>query len=220
MSGYSDELKGEDPQEEEGEDPQGEGEDPKEEGEDPQGEGYSPPTGYPPQGEGYPLKGYPAPEQGYPAPGQGYPAPGQGYPAPGQGYPVPGQGYPAPGQGYPPPGQVYPPQPGYGMQAGQPPSHPGMGAPVILQGSTVAVQVQSRIVFGPNPQHCVCPHCRKDMRTKTSRYPSVMCWVVFFLLIIFGCWLGCCLIPFCIPAFYAATHRCSHCGKVIGHYST
>lgn len=167
--------------------------------------------GYPPQGVPYP----PPPDQGYPPQGVAYPPPGQGYPPPPAGFaPVimNPQPYPV--------GNAYPPQ-GYDMHTGQPPAYPAMGAPVVIEAPIVAaVQVQPRIVFGPNPQVCVCPHCRKEQKTKTSRYPSVMCWVVFFLLIIFGCWLGCCLIPFCIPAFYAATHRCSHCGKVIGHYST
>ena len=181
--------------------------------------------GYPPQGMAYPPPG-----QGYPPQGMAYPPPGQGYPPPGQGYPPPGQAYPPPAAGFAPvmmsspqpypAGTAYPPH-GYDMHTGQPPAYPAMGAPIIVEAPIVAaIQVQPRIVFGPNPQVCVCPHCKKEMKTKTSRYPSVMCWVVFFLLIIFGCWLGCCLIPFCIPAFYAATHRCSHCGKVIGHYST
>ena len=39
-----------------------------------------------------------------------------------------------------------------------------------------------------------------------------MCGAAVF----FGCWLGCCLIPFCTPQMKDAVHHCPHCTRVVG----
>ncbi|EAL62882.1 hypothetical protein DDB_G0289149 [Dictyostelium discoideum AX4] len=148
-------------------------------------------------------------QQQYPP--QGYPQQQQ-YP-PQQGYPP--QQYP-PQQGYPP--QQYPPQQGYPQQ--QPPQqYPApVGAPQQPYMATQQVVVQQVYVqptFGVVPVDCICQHCQTRMSTKTSYKSGSMVWLVCVLLIIFGCWLGCCLIPFGIDSLKDVQHKCSHCKKVL-----
>ncbi|KAM9987959.1 hypothetical protein ACTFIZ_003307 [Dictyostelium cf. discoideum] len=156
---------------------------------------------YPPQDQQqqhYPPQGYPQQQQ------QQYP-PQQGYP----------QQYP-PQQGYPP--QQYPPQQGYPQQ--QPPQqYPApVGAPQQPYMATQQVVVQQVYVqptFGVVSVDCICQHCQTHMSTKISHKSGSMVWLVCVLLIIFGCWLGCCLIPFGIDSLKDVQHKCSHCKKVL-----
>ncbi|EGC36801.1 hypothetical protein DICPUDRAFT_31259 [Dictyostelium purpureum] len=59
----------------------------------------------------------------------------------------------------------------------------------------------------------MCGHCNTHITTKTSYKSGSMAWLVCILLIIFGCWLGCCLIPFAIDSLKDVVHKCPQCKK-------
>eukprot|EP00092_Neocalanus_flemingeri_P021625 GFUD01023455.1.p1 GENE.GFUD01023455.1~~GFUD01023455.1.p1 ORF type:complete len:183 (+),score=58.91 GFUD01023455.1:343-891(+) len=150
--------------------------------------------------------------QGYPpAPGQGYPpAPGQGYPPPAPaGYP--GQGYP-PGQG--PPGQMYPPLPEKAGGPGGPPPPQAMQPPVQV---VTQVQYVSGPSFGHRPVTMVCPHCQKNITTRTSSEPGALAWIIGGVLCFVGLW-PCACIPCCIDSLNQVTHTCPGCSNTLGRY--
>ena len=41
-------------------------------------------------------------------------------------------------------------------------------------------------------------------------------WVGCGAMCLFGCWLGCQFIPFCLDDLKDSVHRCPHCNAVIG----
>ncbi|XP_013397761.1 cell death-inducing p53-target protein 1 homolog isoform X2 [Lingula anatina] len=169
----------------------------------------------PPGAGGYPVEPppqYEPPKSQYPPPG-GYPQgqPG-GYPPAQGGYPQGQPGYqPPPGQpgGYgPPPQGAYPQQGGYSTQtttviASQPPT------------TTVIVAQTS---FGPRSRSMQCPYCQAHITTSVNYHSGGLTWLIAGLICIFGCWLGCCLIPFCIDDMQDATHSCPNCNRTLGTY--
>ena len=72
--------------------------------------------------------------------------------------------------------------------------------------------------FQRNPVQCVCPHCRSTVITRTEETTGVLAWIVCLILLLFGCWLGCCLIPFCISDLQNIQHHCPNCNAFIGEY--
>ncbi|KAJ8253686.1 hypothetical protein COCON_G00202980 [Conger conger] len=169
-------------------------------------QGYAPgpsgPQGYapgPPGPQGY-AAGPPAP-QGYapgpPAP-QGY-APGP--PAP-QGY---APGPPAP-QGYTKvPQHPYPPQP----------VSPPLTSPVV---SVQTVYVQPGVIFGDRPVQTHCPACTQFVLTRTEFQAGTITWLSCLALSFFGCFYGCCLIPFCADSLKDVKHFCPNCSNYLGVY--
>ncbi|PAA79340.1 hypothetical protein BOX15_Mlig016384g1 [Macrostomum lignano] len=112
------------------------------------------------------------------------------------------QHYPQTGAPYPPPQQHYP------MQQ-QP------------QQSSVQVVVQqpaAAVSFNKEPVTTTCPHCRAHITTAVSYVNGLAPWLVSGGLILIGCWLGCCLIPFCIDDLKDAEHRCPNCQQVVGRH--
>ncbi|XP_013397770.1 cell death-inducing p53-target protein 1 homolog isoform X3 [Lingula anatina] len=154
----------------------------------------------PPGAGGYPVEPppqYEPPKSQYPPPG-GYP---QGQPG---GYPPAQGGYPQGQPGYQPP----PGQPGYSTQtttviASQPPT------------TTVIVAQTS---FGPRSRSMQCPYCQAHITTSVNYHSGGLTWLIAGLICIFGCWLGCCLIPFCIDDMQDATHSCPNCNRTLGTY--
>jgi len=153
----------------------------------------SPP--YTPPGQGSPPG---SPQQTYPP--QGYPPPQQGYPP--QGYPPPQQGFPQ--QGYPP--QGYPPQQQGFPQQGYPPN------PTVIQTTTVV----SYAKFGSQPVQHTCQYCGATGITNVTHEAGLGTWLIAGAICFFGCWLGCCLIPFSINDCKDAVHSCPACHKVVG----
>ncbi|EGG24837.1 IPT/TIG domain-containing protein [Cavenderia fasciculata] len=161
----------------------------------------------PPQGYAPPPQGYAPPPQGYAPPPQGYAPPPQGYPP--QGYPP--QGYPP--QGYAPPSQGYPPQGYYAPPQGAP-QQQYMQPAVVVQQAPVLIQAPI-VQFREVPVDITCGHCQARVTTKTHYESGGMCWLVCFILILFGCWLGCCLIPFGIDSLKDVRHECPSCKATI-----
>ncbi|XP_064600170.1 cell death-inducing p53-target protein 1 homolog isoform X2 [Liolophura sinensis] len=104
-------------------------------------------------------------------------------------------------QGYPQP--AYPPQ---GYQS---------GGVVYSQPQPVTVIQMS---YGPSPVTINCPHCQNHVTTSLVYETGALTWIVSGVLCLFGCWLGCCLIPFCIPELQDVEHRCPNCYRVVGMF--
>lgn len=68
------------------------------------------------------------------------------------------------------------------------------------------------------PVQCTCPYCHSIITTRLSRRSGVLVWSICFILILFGCWLGCCLIPFCISDLQNVRHFCPNCRRCLGEY--
>eukprot|EP01084_Bolivina_argentea_P263656 446332_1 len=128
------------------------------------------------------------------------------------------------------------PQQGYPAQqkvvyAQQPPPQQVVVVPVTQQGYIPPHQ-QTVVVVQPNtqpqvnytriisrfPQQCFCARCQKVTQTRTQYVTGLATWAVAGGVCLVGCWLGCCLIPFCIDDLKDVEHRCSVCGTFVGAY--
>lgn len=77
-------------------------------------------------------------------------------------------------------------------------------------------------VLGPN--HCqgltaegLCPHCMKEITTKTTYYPgALVCWMYFVLCLIVGPILA--ILVCFIPKLHNVYHKCPECRKTIHIY--
>ncbi|CAL8139176.1 unnamed protein product [Orchesella dallaii] len=114
----------------------------------------------------------------------------------------------------------------------QPPSYPSPGfqepypqaAPCIIVHDVSTPQqqpqLQQMIIVGPalgsHNARITCPHCKTEIQTKTDKKPGVVAWVSSGVLCFFGCWLGCCLIPFCIDSCMDVDHKCPNCDAHLG----
>ncbi|CAE1300172.1 LITAF [Acanthosepion pharaonis] len=86
-------------------------------------------------------------------------------------------------------------------------------------GSTVMSQpvfVVHQMGFGPNPRNITCPFCHVYVQTATEYQTGALTWLVSGLLCLFGCWMGCYLLPFCIEDMQDVIHRCPSCNKTVG----
>ncbi|XP_063284828.1 LITAF domain-containing protein-like isoform X2 [Pelobates fuscus] len=106
-------------------------------------------------------------------------------------------------------GGNYPPPPAYGM--GPTAQPPVVMAPV---GPTIILQ-QS---FHDTPASTTCPSCRQNILTRTVHSIGLLAWLLFGLLLLFGCWLGCCLIPFCLSSCKDVDHYCPNCNHHLYKY--
>lgn len=69
-------------------------------------------------------------------------------------------------------------------------------APMTPQQPILTAQhiVTTVIPLGPHSTHTICPSCGCEMNTKTRTSPGLIAYVSGFLIAVFGCWLGCCLV--------------------------
>jgi len=105
---------------------------------------------------------------------------------------------------YPGPGAAPPPQ-----YEAPPPMAPGYPPPAT---NVVIVQQPQ---FGSGPTATVCPHCKQTVTTQVHYTSGGRTWIVAGIMCLFGCWLGCFLIPFFTNTFKDANHSCSICKKFI-----
>ena len=80
------------------------------------------------------------------------------------------------------------------------------------------VQVVPMVAFSKNPIQCTCANCRSLIITRVEQSSGLLAWLICLLLALFGCWLGCCLIPFCISDLQNVQHYCPNCNAFIGEY--
>jgi lipopolysaccharide-induced tumor necrosis factor-alpha factor len=84
--------------------------------------------------------------------------------------------------------------------------------------NTYVLQINPVVKLGEIPVRCTCGYCRALIVTHVKRTPGLLVWILCFILILFGCWLGCCLIPFCIRDLQNVQHYCPNCKGFIGEY--
>lgn len=70
------------------------------------------------------------------------------------------------------------------------------GPPV---GTHMLITTQA-ILYGDNPIQCICPHCHQTICTRVEKKTALLSWLLCGGILLFGGWLGCCLIPFCIDS--------------------
>lgn len=70
--------------------------------------------------------------------------------------------------------------------------------------------------FGEYPLFMKCNYCKVEMMTTVSAKAAPAAHALAFLCILFGCVLGCCLIPYCMDGLTIYVHRCSFCGNYCG----
>nr|ACN70008.1 LPS-induced TNF-alpha factor [Pinctada fucata] len=123
-----------------------------------------------------------------------------------------------------PPPPTYSAAPAYGTTSAYPPPPPGYGTgPGYSVTNTNVVVAQPGIatvmVFRELPVQCTCPSCGASVVTSTSYETGTLAWVICLVLALFGLWLGCCLIPFCINGCKDVIHSCPNCRHTIGKFN-
>ncbi|XP_075035931.1 LITAF domain-containing protein-like [Mixophyes fleayi] len=121
---------------------------------------------------------------------------------------------PEPDKGNPPysqpggAGAAYPPPPPYGV-APQP-------QPTVIVAPTTTVVMG--VSFTDTPTSCMCPVCRQNVVTRVQYNSGLLAWLIFGILCLLGCWLGCCLIPFCLDSCKDVDHFCPNCNHHLSKY--
>ncbi|XP_072022696.1 uncharacterized protein [Amphiura filiformis] len=128
---------------------------------------------------------------------------------------------------YYPPAQPQPLQPGYTQApaAYPPPQHQQQYPPPHAQQTTVVVThqpggagyVSSAVTrYGDHPVPVECTYCRHRVTTVVVQEKGTMVWLMVGIICLLGFWLGCCLIPLCIPSLNDSIHSCPNCKSVVG----
>ncbi|XP_053205160.1 lipopolysaccharide-induced tumor necrosis factor-alpha factor homolog isoform X2 [Panonychus citri] len=81
------------------------------------------------------------------------------------------------------------------------------------------VQIHISDKFGPYSQNAICPHCNQYIITKAEPVSGALTWFTCLGLILIGCFICCCLIPFCCNSCRNVDHKCPNCKRKIGHYT-
>ncbi|XP_065908559.1 uncharacterized protein [Dysidea avara] len=71
--------------------------------------------------------------------------------------------------------------------------------------------------FGEHPINIVCPHCHKEMKTRTSTKIGLMTWVMILGLIL-SCFWPFWFLPLCFGVDKDVVHSCSKCNAHLGVY--
>jgi len=119
--------------------------------------------------------------------------------------------------------QPYGTKPGPYPQQTAPPCSVRCSAPVgqpTMQGGYVAqtIIVGPGLVFGAYPVTMCCPGCQAQIVTQTHNRAGLLAWLICGGLVLIGCWLGCCLLPFCISECQDIDHYCPNCKRMVGTY--
>ncbi|KAL1458848.1 hypothetical protein MTO96_027659 [Rhipicephalus appendiculatus] len=72
--------------------------------------------------------------------------------------------------------------------------------------------------WGPLPVPVLCPYCKRQIVTKTVYHSGFLTWMLCGALATIGCFLGCCLAPFCIRGCQDISHVCPECNRVLGTF--
>jgi lipopolysaccharide-induced tumor necrosis factor-alpha factor len=80
------------------------------------------------------------------------------------------------------------------------------------------VYVADTCHFGPRPAQLSCPHCHQQIQTRVEYASGLLAWLICGGCVLFGCVLGCCLIPFCVDDCKDAEHYCPSCRAYLGSY--
>ena len=88
---------------------------------------------------------------------------------------------------------------------------------VIHPGNPIIIK-QPHKIKTKHPQTVVCQHCNETVLTTTQSQVGLITWLSAGAAIVFGFWLGCCLIPFCVEDLQDTRHDCPKCHKTIDVY--
>ncbi|XP_075264342.1 uncharacterized protein LOC142356286 isoform X1 [Convolutriloba macropyga] len=105
---------------------------------------------------------------------------------------------------YPPPQEPPPPHPSQYPPQQPPPT------------STVVINTVPAGKLGTDPMQVTCPNCQQNVTTQLDYQKGCLTWLICGLLCLFGLFLGCCLIPFCVNSCKDVVHTCPNCKVVIG----
>ncbi|KAM3916558.1 LITAF domain-containing protein-like isoform 1-T2 [Leptodactylus fuscus] len=120
-------------------------------------------------------------------------------------------------KGYPPAGPGYS-QPGVGGAFPPPPPYTGGGPQPTVIVSPVTTTVVMGTSFTDTPASCTCPVCRQNVVSRIEYNTGLLTWLIFGILLLIGCWLGCCLIPFCVDGCKDVDHYCPNCNHHLSKY--
>ena len=86
-------------------------------------------------------------------------------------------------------------------------------APAPVMGTPMPAPYAS---FAFTPAPFTCPHCGQQGVTSVEYQPGCLTYLLCAGTAFIGCWMGCCLLPFCINEVQDATHYCPHCSRGVG----
>ncbi|CAF0963756.1 unnamed protein product [Rotaria sp. Silwood1] len=92
----------------------------------------------------------------------------------------------------------------------------GIPPPIPVYAQTTTIIRPYGTLLGHYPQQIQCPSCQQQVVTRVNYEPGGGTWLIALLICLFGGFLGCCLIPFCVPACQDAVHICPLCNAHIG----
>ncbi len=70
--------------------------------------------------------------------------------------------------------------------------------PTFQQTQPLPVGTPVMTTTGDYPVTCTCPHCQQSIVTRVEKDTGLLAWLAAGALCVFGCFCGCCLIPFCV----------------------
>ncbi|XP_062610130.1 LITAF domain-containing protein-like [Saccostrea cucullata] len=105
---------------------------------------------------------------------------------------------------------------GYSNPNPPPPPYSAVGQTTVVVGQQPLVAVQ---LFRESPVRVKCQYCSCDVLTGTSYETGTVTWLACAITAFVGCWLGCCLIPFCVDGCKDVIHTCPNCHQVIARYN-
>ncbi|XP_045849565.1 lITAF domain-containing protein isoform X2 [Meles meles] len=119
-------------------------------------------------------------------------------------------------QGPPRPPPQPPPQPP------PPPPPPGTHVlpPMYMQGPPGIQPVFTSLprMGTATPIRSICQYCGNYVITVTTPVPGVLTWMLCTGLFVFGCFLGCCFLPFCVDGLMDVKHTCPVCRQELFRY--
>ncbi|XP_060028256.1 lITAF domain-containing protein [Erinaceus europaeus] len=68
------------------------------------------------------------------------------------------------------------------------------------------------------PFQSTCPYCGNYIITATRPVPGIITWLMCTGLLVLGCALGCCLLPFCVDSLMDVQHECPVCRHKLYRY--
>ncbi|XP_014419699.1 LITAF domain-containing protein [Camelus ferus] len=73
-------------------------------------------------------------------------------------------------------------------------------------------------VQSPVPVQSTCPYCGNHIITAITPVPGVLTWLLCTGIVLSGCFLGCCLIPFYVDSLMDVIHLCPVCQQELFRY--
>lgn len=88
----------------------------------------------------------------------------------------------------------------------------------MMTGETRARPASVRMMAAPHPVETFCGNCGKVVVTVVEYEPGTCTYLSCIGLVLIGCALGCCFVPFFVDSFKDAYHKCPRCYTLLGKY--